>query len=179
MQLITARKSDIKQIKKLYREAFPKEERYPFFLIQKRAKEGKGEILVLEEEGFAGLAIVMFYKDIAMLQFFAIAPEKRGHHLGSTTLSLLKERYAGKRLLLEIETLCPEAENYADRVRRKNFYLRNGMKEMNVVVILFGVELELLTAGGDVSFEEYHAVYTDMLGRRIADRKVLRGKEPV
>lgn len=178
MQLITAQKNDLKQIKKLYKEAFPKEERYPFFLIQKRVREGKAEILALEQDGFAGLAIMMFYKDIVMLQFFAIAPEKRGQHLGSITLSLLKERYAGKRFLLEIETLRPEAENYADRVRRKNFYLRNGMKEMNVVVFLFGVELELLTDGGDVSFEEYHAVYTDMLGHRIADRKVLRG-EPI
>lgn len=173
MQLITARKNDLKQLKKLYKEAFPKEERYPFFLIQKRVKQGKAEILALEEDGFAGLAIMMFYKDIAMLQFFAVSPDKRGNNLGSTTLKLLKERYAGKRLLIEIETLVPEANNYADRVRRKSFYLRNGMKEMHIAVLLFGVELELLTDGEDVSFEEYHAMYTDMLGHFIADRKVL------
>lgn len=173
MQLISAQKSDIKQIKKLYKEAFPKEERYPFYLMQRRVKQGKAEILALQEDGFAGLAIMMFYKDIAMLQFLAISPEKRGHNIGSTTLQLLKERYADKRLLIEIETLIPEADNYADRVRRKNFYLRNGMKEMHIAVLLFGVELELLTDGEDVSFEEYLAVYTDMMGRLCAKRKVL------
>ena len=48
-----------------------------------------------------------------------------------------------------------------DSTRRKQFYLSNGMTEMNVFVKLFGVDMELLGYDCSLTFEEYHDFYRD------------------
>ena len=59
------------------------------------------------------------------------------------------------------------------RIRRKQFYLRNGMKETGVKVCLFQIPMELLTDGQDMVFEEYHEFYEQTIGPVFA-RKVER-----
>lgn len=58
-----------------------------------------------------------------------------------------------------------DADNIEERKRRKNFYLRNNMKEMHVNATLFGVPMELLGYHCDVSFEEYQQLYIENLGK--------------
>ena len=58
-------------------------------------------------------------------------------------------------------TVDKNAENYEERKRRKQFYLANGMTPMNVLVELFGVDMELLGFDCQISFEEYHDFYRD------------------
>lgn len=59
------------------------------------------------------------------------------------------------------------------RIRRKQFYLRNGMKETGVKVCLFQIPMELLTDGQNMVFEEYHEFYEQTIGPVFA-RKVER-----
>lgn len=130
------------------------------------------EILRLTDDtgAFIGLAISIFYKNLVLLDYLAIAPHKRGGGYGSQALSLLRERYAGKRFLLEIEdTEEQEADNIADRIRRKQFYLRNGLKEMPFRVWLFGVRMQILTDGSTVSFPEYHAIFPAVFSPRAGE----------
>lgn len=166
MQLVQANKEQLKQIKALYKSAFPREERPPFWVLTRNARKGRVEILAIEEDGFGGLVITAQHKDLVLLQFFAVSPEKRGAGIGSKSLSVIRERYPDKRFFLEIETLKEDADNYEERVRRKRFYLRNGMHETSMVVLLFGVELEILTDGSEVSYEEYQELYRQILGKR-------------
>lgn len=46
MQIRTANFSDLKEVKKLYRKAFPLIERKPFFMIWDKMQTGESEILV-------------------------------------------------------------------------------------------------------------------------------------
>lgn len=46
MQIRTANYSDLKEVKKLYRKAFPLIERKPFFMIWDKMQTGESEILV-------------------------------------------------------------------------------------------------------------------------------------
>ena len=57
---------------------------------------------------------------------------------------------------LQVQAL-PIVERKA-RLRRKSFYLRNGMRPMDFCVDLFGVEMEILVCGESVTFEEYYSV---------------------
>ena len=70
-------------------------------------------------------------------------------------------------MVIEIErTEGPQAEraeNAGDRIRRKAFYLRNGMTPTGLLVNLFGVEMEVLTCGRELTFEEYHSIYEAIL----------------
>lgn len=162
MILRSCRKEDIPKIRRLYRSAFPRAERKPFWLIQGRSKKGAMEILTIEENGFAGLAIMMYHKENVLLDYFAVEEEKRGCGTGAKALHMLKEKYKDKRFLLEIE--LPDGKDDEIKIRRKNFYLRNGMGETGQKVILFGVPMEILTTGFDIDFDEYLDIYKNTLG---------------
>lgn len=166
----------LNQIKKLYEASFPKAERKPFEMMTEKQKEGLFEILAIEDEAgrFCGLAIMILAAGLAVLDYFAIDPRRQGSGMGSVTLQELRERYGSDKVVVEIEcTTGPEAEaaeNARDRIRRKAFYLRNGMVPTGLLVDLFGVEMEVLTFGRELSFEEYYAVYDSVLPRSMTDK---------
>lgn len=60
--------------------------------------------------------------------------------------------------------------NRRERLRRKAFYLRNGMVPMGFLVDLFGVEMEVLTFGSRITFEQYHSIYAEVLPEEMAKK---------
>lgn len=162
------------KIKKLYKEAFPINERKPFAIIKKKHATKEADVWILDDDGsFIGIAITMNVKDRILLDYFAIDDKKRGQGYGSIALRLLQEYYRDVRFFLEIERIDVEADNLADRKRRKAFYLANGMKELGVKCKVFGVDMELLGYQCDVSFEEYFEVY-DLTYGSWASKNIIR-----
>ncbi len=170
--------TQLKELKRLYRLAFPASERKPFWLIRKKEREGVTEILGLvdEENRLVGEIITIAWQDLLLVDYFAIAENIRGQGYGTRALELLRERYRDRRILLEIETPEILCENQQERVRRKQFYRSSGLDSMDYHVNLFGVEMEIMTFQGQVSFEEYHGIFTGVYGRRFA-RRVTRCTE--
>lgn len=169
MVISPATDRQIRKIRKLYVSAFPKSERKPFWLIKRKATQGKMEILAITENGFAGLAIMMFYKDMALLDYFAIDPERRSGGLGSKALKVLSDMYSDRRLFLEIE-LPDGSDSDEIKRRRKAFYLRNGLVEANFKADLFGVPMEMLTFGCKISEEEYFGIYKNVFGSMFSNK---------
>lgn len=165
MNLSTAESLDMKFILDLYMESFPKEERKPFSVIERKAAMGTMEILVVTEgKKRIGLAITAIKGDLVLLDYFAIAKNFRGKGSGSEALFLLRELYSGKQFFLEIEKPDETAPNAEERVRRKSFYLKNGMLETGIDVTLFGVPMELLAARPGLTFAECETLYRELLG---------------
>lgn len=166
----------LNQIRNLYEASFPKEEKKPFGMMVEKQKEGLCEMLAIEDEtgNFCGLAIMILAAGLALLDYFAIEPRCQRGGLGSVTLQELRQRYGSDKIVVEIErTTGPEAEaaeNARDRTRRKAFYLRNGMVPMEFLVNLFGVEMEVLTFGRKLAYEEYYAIYDRVLPKHMADK---------
>ena len=50
------------------------------------------------------------------------------------------------------------------RIRRKEFYHRNGLTDLPYEVNLWGNRMEMLSNGRPVRFEEYLAVYRESFG---------------
>ena len=91
MQIEKATSRELRKIKKIYLEAFPKSERKPFRLMKQKAAEGIMEFLSIRERGkLTGLAITVLYKDMVLLDYFAIEKSFRGQNLGTEALALLK-----------------------------------------------------------------------------------------
>ena len=159
---------DWQKMKRLYRKAFPANERKPFGLIKQKAKGSESDVFMLCENGeFMGLAITMMAEDLVLLDYFAIHEKKRGSGFGSKALRLLREQYAGKRLFLEIESVYEKTDSLEEmqtRKRRKSFYLQNGLTEVGVMAKLFGVNMELLGFDCKVTFEEYRGLYRKIYG---------------
>jgi len=150
------------RIYRLYQAAFPSCEKKPFSMIRTMCKKGKSDVWYCVDGGkFAGLVITINGPDQILLDYLAVDTKRRGCGLGSEMLELMREHYAGKGVFLEIEVVVEDAANYEERKRRKQFYLRNGMKELGVFVELFGVDMELLGFDCTMTFEAYHAFYRD------------------
>lgn len=158
------------RIRLLYREAFPRCERKPFSIIKAMAERGRTDLWCFEDEhGFAGMCATINGPDKVLIDYLAVTRRRRGTGVGSKMLSELLEHYKDYGVFLEIEELDPTAENNAERVRRKDFYLRAGLVPMDTHVKLFGVDMELLGKGCHLTFDEYRDFYLTNYSRLAYD----------
>lgn len=149
---------------RLYRKAFPVYERKPFSMIRRMYRAGKADVWYCEKgKEFIGLVTTVNGEDNILVDYLAVSEKHRGSGLGSEILQLIREKYSGKGVFLEIESVYEECDDKENRIKRKNFYIRNGMEPMNVMVLLFGVKMELLGFDCLLSFEQYKAFYHDNL----------------
>ncbi len=165
-----------RRLRRLYKQAFPANERKPWRLLLQLARAGKSELLAaLNEQGqFCGLAVGHFWRDIVLLDYFATEEALRNQGLGSRFLQLLQERYSGRRLLLEIERPGSPGCNEALCRRRREFYHRCGLLETGHCAHVFATELLLLWQPlGDTanpaapSFADYVELYRQLFGGQI------------
>ena len=108
-----------------------------------------------------------------LLDYFAVMPKSRGEGIGSRALALLRDHCGERRFLLEIEQCDIPCENKEQRLRRRRFYLRNGMQPSGMLVLQNGVRLEVLCCGGDTSFAQYHTLIREGYGQRVAAKTTL------
>lgn len=156
----------ILRIKSLYKRAFPKEERKPFGIIIKMQKLGKSDIWFFEENGsFLGFATTINGEREILIDYFAVCQTERGKGNGRRMLKALIEHYSPRKIFLEIEIPYEGTSNYAERVRRKNFYLSVGLSEMGTRVKLFGVDMELMGNGVELDFDSYRDFYLKNYGK--------------
>ena len=166
------------KIYRLYRTAFPRSERKPFSMITKMYRKGTTDVWYCTDHGkFVGIAITINGTDAILLDYFAMNKQLRGHGYGSAILQAVIRHYAPKTVFGEIETVFEDGEDLDMRIRRKQFYLRNGLKEMGVMVYLFGVKMELLTSDRSMTFEEYRDFYKTNYNQWAADH-ILPAEHP-
>lgn len=166
MTLDYAHNNDFKDFKRLYNTAFPPEERHPYFFIRHSLKRKKGALLIAkDQETFIGFAYLLCYKDLVYLFFFAIEEQMRGHGYGSEILRLIKEKYKGKRIFLAREPLDDRAENAQQRVKRWEFYKKNGFTYLPMNIIEKNYVFETMSIGGAVSPAEYDMLVNDWCGK--------------
>ena len=155
----------LERVKALYARAFPDAERKPFGVMLKGRERGQVDIwALLEGENFAGLAILAVHQELALLDYLAVEPYGRGRGIGGQALELVKGRYRGKTLILEVEEPGEKAGNQAQRLKRMAFYRRWGYKPTGLRVKLNGVDMILLSQGTQAPFERYLALYRQVFG---------------
>lgn len=175
----------LKPVYDLYFDAFPEIERKPISLIEEKVAEGTSQVFsIMDGEEFVGFAMFVIGEKLVLLDFFAIAPEKRCGGYGSKVFPLLMRQYGDKHFVLEIEDPNADGldpEELDARKRRRAFYLRQNLVEMSFLIDLFGVEMEVLTDGITLDFPEYHSLIRGVYGPIIDDKilfvKYLDGRE--
>lgn len=171
--ILTKKRTPLTRLKAymLYQKAFPKEEKKPYRVIRDCEKRGFGHNFVIKDEHgkFLGIAYTISNGEIVLLDYFAIKKNKRGCGIGTKALILLKEIFAPLPLILEIEDPELPAKNREQRIKRKEFYARCGMKMMDYRISLFGVDMRILTSGETIGFEAYHALLYQVLGEYVSN----------
>ena len=176
MRLSAPTAEELARIKKLYRTAFPRRERMPFYAISHLCKTGRAELFAVRSNSgkFGGFAMTMRDKDLVMLAYFAIHPKLRGMGIGSRSLRMLMNRFADCRFILEIEAVDVPCDDLEVRKKRREFYLKNGMIPAGFTANVFFTDFEILTSGKPVTFEEYRGLYGFRRGSRAVGNVTLR-----
>ena len=165
MKLIRADRNSYPRMKMLYSEAFPAIERAPFWLLCRRAKQGRAEFWELMDSNiWVGMAYVVRYQDLAYLFYLAVDSKARGKGYGTRAIEALKKHYLGCRLFLALETLEREAENYEQRLKRHVFYEKCGLTDLHYHIKEASVVYAVMSTGGIVWPEEYKAMIDQYLG---------------
>ena len=142
---------DYKSVKRLYKSAFPADEKAPFGLLMRKSKKDNVDFwAAYSNDKWIGLAYVLSYRDISYLFYLAIDDKARGNGFGSGVLGALKEKYKGRNLFLAIEEIDEKAENYAERINRKKFYEKNGFHDLNCKLREASVVYDLLGLGDKI-----------------------------
>ena len=150
------------KVVRLYYKAFPANERKPFRMILKKRSAGKSDIWYFSRNGrFAGFATTINGDGLILIDYLAVEKEMRGKGAGSDALQSLREKYAGRGVFVEIESVYEEYDDMDERLRRKRFYEKNGMKELRVLADVFGVRMELMGWDCGMTFEKYQVFYRE------------------
>lgn len=149
----------------LYKSAFPQAQHIPTWLLRYTLRKGKQGFSVLyAEDTWVGLMYVVEYKDIIFVQLLAIPKPLRSGGYGSKAMAALTGKHADKRIVLNIEELDHQASNYHQRVKRKDFYEKNGFNSTGYLVKEPAEQLEMLIYGGSINKQEIEAMYKSLFG---------------
>lgn len=149
-----------RRVRKLYLEAFPPEERRPFWSLWLLSALRKAVSLraYAEEGNFCGFSLTVCTDVYLYISFLAVSPEIRSRGCGTAILDDLRKTF-GKPILVEIEAPEAGAANQAQRVRRRAFYLRNGFVPLDREITGRGVRYELLSTSRDYDRAAYMAIF--------------------
>ena len=159
IDFINENHKDIDIISSLYEDAFPDDEKAPFdSLIQREKKDNADFIGYYYNDEFIGFTYLIHDHNLHYIFYFAILQKYRNQGFGTQILNLLKDKYKDETIFFEIETLDKTADNYNERKRRKDFYLRNGFKESGFGYYFF-VDYEVMIYGNDIEPDRWHNMF--------------------
>ena len=154
---------DAALLRKLNNEAFPDEERIDADELFRIAAGGRMDILgIYPDERFAGFFAVRTFGNVAYIAFFAVCPEERSKGVGGAALGALKEHYKGRQIIVDFESVYEENENPSQRLRRREFYLRNGFHETGRFMFYCGTEFEIFCSESAYDRAGFEALIRDI-----------------
>ncbi len=138
-----------KDIRRIYLDSFPREERMPFPMMVAMSKLWNTEFTGFYKDGVpVGLLYLAHNSRLVFIMFLAVDSALRSSGFGSEILRYVREKFPERKIIVSIEPCIPGAPDLELRERRREFYLRNGYAETGYMMKLGGVEQEILAAGG-------------------------------
>lgn len=159
MNLAPAGAGEYRKIAGLYERAFPPEERRPLETFFTDSSGCASLLSSFLDDSFCGFVCALRWQDLLHIIYFAVEETLRGKGIGSEILRQLHNENPGMRVLVDIEEPTPSSENYAQRLKRKSFYLRGGYEENEIHYCWRGVDYTILSHGGPVTNEELDAFW--------------------
>lgn len=155
-----------KQIKDLYKSAFPRNERAPLSFLFHRTNNGRDFFYAVVDNGeFIGLVYIIAGEKFVYVFFLAVSEEKRGNGYGSKIIDEIKALYPNRVIALVIEdTTDKSADNLEQRISRLKFYEANGFKQLNIKVNEAGIVYELLGTEATITQADFLELMKNYFG---------------
>ena len=143
---------EMKNINTLYQQAFPKNEQMDLskiFDLQKGVIYG-----YYQQEQLVGFVIICIHQQIVSILYLAIQEEYRNQGIGSYIVNDLAQQYNQYKRVADIEKI-KDVENKTQRIKRKQFYLKNHFQETDVTYTWQNEDYVILSRNGIVQKDEF------------------------
>lgn len=171
-QALNARDQNYSRVIDLYKTAFTTVRNIPRWILKLKLRKGKvGFNSIYDADNWLGLIYTtehslwqrvdhkVEHKEVVFVHFFAISDSIRSGGYGSKVLDSLKAKHLGKRVILNVENLDEQESNYAQRVKRRAFYEKNGFVSSGYVIEDSNEQLDMLVYGGSINKAEIEVIY--------------------
>ena len=134
---------------RLYESAFPENERIPFRHLLRRSAEEMAEFRgFFDKDEFIGFLYLVLDGNNAFLLFLAVHEDYRSRGYGSEMLRYCKSRHRDIPAVVAIEEVDDKYDNYDERVRRREFYRKNGFETTDYIYHEYRETYDLMTVNG-------------------------------
>jgi GNAT superfamily N-acetyltransferase len=156
LEIFTGNSPYLKQTETLYLHSFPDNERKPFEMILSNIEKGLIKAWIdVQDEKVCALAFVITGHVYDLLDYLAVSPECQCQGIGSRVLKEL-DALLNKPLIVEIESTSADPDPL--KRRRKKFYENNAFLLSKDEILLFGVQMELMSTRVRISYQQYTEV---------------------
>ena len=152
------------EVQDLYDSAFPEEERLPWDDLMRLTDAMPLDFTAYYDiDTFVGLTIVLPMENYNWFWYFAVDEKLRGKGYGQKILTHIIEQYQDKRLILDMESPRQECDNIDQRLRRRDFYLRNGFRDTEAEKTFEGITYTILMKGeGSFTSQDYDKIISEL-----------------
>lgn len=152
---VTREMPDYERITALYERAFPANERRPLDPLLDDPTGCADFAAFYVKDRFVGFACFLSWEDMTHILYIAVEEEARGCGYGAEALHMIREKYAGRRIMADLEAEVKGADNNDQRRKRRHFYLVNGYEQTEVKYDWRNESYEILSHGGNVTTEDF------------------------
>ncbi|CAD0145021.1 MULTISPECIES: GNAT family N-acetyltransferase [Streptococcus] len=139
-------KKEKDQLKKLYLKAFPAEKRLPFFFFMTKTKDENVDFLsIYDDDSWISMIYLVKHDKLTFISYFAIDDSLRSKGYGGQVLEEIKKKYSNYAICLTFEKIDSSATNNEQRIKRKDFYKRNGFDKFNFYIKEAGIMYEFIS----------------------------------
>lgn len=156
VKIVTQDLSEYERVIETYQQAFPKNEKLPVWFLMAMARKKEVDFYAFfDQEEYCGLAYLIHQNKTTFVYYLAIKESKQSKGYGKKILNWICEHFAGNTVMLNIEQVAERFDNYPQRVRRQEFYFRNGFKSAGYIFNEDGDTYDILYKGNQFSKEDY------------------------
>ena len=168
---------NLEDIKQLYMDAFPFEERIPFYIMVSVGNDRGVEFLsIYDDDTWLGFIHTLVGEKLSYIFYFAIDGSLRQSGYGSKIIREYKKIHP--KLSLAIEPIEEDSDNIKQRKKRLAFYEKNGFETLDTRVVEMGVEFELMGARGmEIKENDYKSLVKKFFDSFDKDKRVLSVRE--
>lgn len=152
----------IRKMKRLKREAFPRQERIAFDkLIDLSNRQSFDFLAVIDDDVFVGFFLLAKNSETVYLFFFAVSKKQQTKKTGKELLTLLREYYPYQQIVLDLVEI-EEGPNTIPRQDKKDFYIDNGFHETGYELQQGELKYELLCNGEPFNKESFTSLLEEI-----------------
>ena len=168
---------NLEDIKQLYMDAFPFDERIPFYIMVSVGNDRGVEFLsIYDDDTWLGFIHTLVGEKLSYIFYFAIDGSLRQSGYGSKIIREYKKMHP--KLSLAIEPIEEDSDNIKQRKKRLAFYEKNGFETPDTRVVELGVEFALMGAKGmEIKENDYKSLVKKFFDSFDKDKRVLSVKE--